>query len=653
MALQDNTAPNRGILGAIKGALNIFSGLNKASSSEKDNLNPTPIDIYESSYGEMEVIALVRAWKERYTKYYNDIEPGQKLAFEYWIGKQRADESDSISGTQAQNDNKIFEAVETFIPIATRSNPDPVIKCDPSEQGQKLAGAIKTVLVYEADRQKLKKLLKRMIRQWLIYKLGILKCSYDILLERIDTSIINPKRMLFDPDGHWDVSGKFTGEWIGERKQASAAKLKELFPKKETEIDLNSGEKGGTKIEYIEWWYRGTDVFYTMDAVVLGKFKNPHWNYDVGEVTEDSVDENGAPVTNVVTEEQEGINFLDKPTDPYTGLAIFSTELQPHDETSLILQNIGTQDMVNRRWRQIDKNVDSMNNGLAVSNAFTAEQASQAASALRKGTAIRVPSGKVQDAVMRLPATGIPADVYNSLKDARQELSNIFGTSGSTPSGQSSEKTARGKILVNQLDASRIGGGITEYLEQVADTVYNYWVQLMFVHYTDAHFVTSAGSTDSQTLISIKNTDFLMTKTLDITVKDGSLIPKDPLTQRNEAIDLWSANAIDPLSLYKKLDFPDPAQATNQLILWQMLQKGQIPPNVYLPTFNAGNPLQPQIQGVQGQPAPDGGESKTPGVGGNEVNPIGGKDKPPVPEPASQEAVASQERQILQSVPVK
>lgn len=646
MAILDSTDAGRGILGAIKGALNLFGGLNKASSSEKDNFNPTPTDEYESDYSELEISALVRVWKERYTKYYQDVEPGQRLSFEYWIGKQKADEADSVAGTATMVDNQLFSAVETFIPIATRSNPDPVVKCDPSDEGQKLAAAIKTVLSYEADRQVLKKKLKRMIRHWLIYKLGAIKCSYNIQLERIETEIINPKRFIFDVDGHMDEKGKFTGQYIGERKQATAAALKELFPKKKMEIDMRVGEKKGTKLEYIEWWYKGRDVFYTMDELVLAKYKNPHWNYDVEAKTD--------PVTGEVSESSEGKNFLDEASDPYIFLSIFSTGLQPHDETSLILQNIGVQDLVNRRWRQLDKNIDSMNNGLAVSSAFTSEQASQAASALRRGTAIRVPTGSVKDAVMRLPAPGIPADVFNNLKDARQELQNIFGTSGSTPQGQASEQTARGKILVNQLDASRIGGGITEYLEQIADTVYNYWIQLMFVHYTEPHYFISAGSNDAQVLLAIKNTDFLLTKTLDITVKDGSLIPKDPLTQRNEAIDLWSAGAIDPLSLYKKLDFPDPASATNQLILWQMLQKGAIQPQMYLQSFTVAGGQQ---MGIPGQPGavpppmtPPG--QAPPGVGGPAVNPMGPAEPAPTPAPATGGAVEQQSKQLMGSVKV-
>ena len=647
MALQDTTQASTGIWGAIKGALNIFSGLNKAGSAEKDNFNPTPIDEFESDFTELEVNQLVRGWKERYEKYFNDIEPGQKLSFEYWLGKQRTEDADSVVGTVPLVDNKIFEAVETFIPIATRSNPDPVVKADPGEQGQKLAASIKTILVYEADKQKLKKKLKRMIRHWLIYKVAVIKCSYNTLLDRIETEVINPKRMIFDVDGHMDEAGKFTGQYIGERKQVSAGKLMELFPKKKMEITLRSAEKKGTKLEYIEWWYQGKDVFYTMDELVLGKYKNPHWNYDIEPKTDE--------VTGLTAQAEEGKNFLDEATDPYTFLSIFSTGLQPHDETSLILQNVPLQDLVNRRMRQIDKNVDSMNNGMAVNNAFTAEQASQAASALRRGQAIRVPQGKVTDAIMRFPAPGIPADVYNNLKDARNELSNIFGTSGSTPQGQKSEETARGKIMINQLDASRIGGGITEYLEQIADTVYNYWVQLMFVHYTEPHDFVSVGADGQQNIMQIKNTDFLLTKTLDITVKDGSLIPKDAMTQRNEAIDLWSAGAIDPRSLFKKLDFADPDQATDQLILWQMLQKGQIQPQQYLPSFSiaqapqvAGMVQPGGVPGVQTPPgmAPD-------GVGGAAVNPMGPATPGQAPAPATNDAVALQSKQLLQSVPVK
>ena len=195
--------------------------------------------------------------------------------------------------------------------------------------------------------------------------------------------------------------------------------------------------------------------------------------------------------------------------------------------------------------------------------------------------------------------------------------------------------------MSNQMDSSRIGGGITEYLEQVADTLYNYWVQMMFVHYTDPHYFITAGTNEGQTIVQIKSTDFLAVEQLDITVKEGSLIPKDPLTQRNEAIDLWSANAIDPLNFYKRLDFADPNGMTQSLILWQMLQKGQIQPQMYLPTFQ----IQGAPQAVAGAGAPQVGAGAPPQGQPPQTPPQG------TPAPTSPPAVQAQEKALIQSVP--
>lgn len=629
MAMNESSAPSSGIWQAIKGAMGLFDKVNK-SGGPVENVNPQPEDLFTSSISEEDIKSLIRTWRGSYNTYYSDIEPSQKLAMEYWIGKQRDDDGPNVIG-QSLVINKIFKAVETFIPIATRANPDPVVTTDDSPMGQEFSHAIQTALVHEADRQKLRKLLKRLIRHWLIYRIGILKVGYDLELEQITTEVINPKRWMGDSNGHWDESGFFTGEWQAEKKQASAEKLMKLFPAKAADILLQAKGKKGTKLEYIEWWYKNQDYFLTMnDNIVLGKFKNPHWNWDIDE-KEPVTDEEG----NVVEEGQEfqeGKNYFKEARAPYIGLSIFSTGLQPHDETGLIIQNIPLQDSVNARARQIENNVKDMNNGLVVSSVFTEDQASQAAAALRRGKSIRVPSQvtDIRAAVQRMNAAPIPNQVFDFQTKQEQELEDIFGISGSSPQGIDNEDTVRGKIMSNQMDSSRIGGGITEYLEQVAETWYSFNVQLMYVHYTEPHYFITAGVIEGSNLVTIKNTDFLAIKQLDITVKDGSLIPKDPLTQRNEAIDLWGANAIDPVNFYKRLDMPDPQGMTQSLILWQLVQKGAIPPQAYLPTFQLASAPQAPVQGA------------TP------AQPL---QNPDTPAPTSPPAVQSQEHQLIESVP--
>lgn len=627
--MDDRTIQGGAIMGMIKQVQGLFSDINKGNSTDTQQ-TIKPEDEYTSKISDTEIIKLTSEWLKSYSGYYQDIEKVQDKAFEYWMGKQKVDMVDTLEGKDVVV-NKLFEAIETFIPIATRSNPEPLVSADNSPEGQALAKDLKEVLSFQADTQKLRRKLARTCRQWMIYLIGGLEVEYDEEIDDIKTSVINPKRFIFDKEGYIDESGYFKGEYLGIKCKASVSKLQILFPDKKEDI-LKLGVKKGTKLEYIKWYYQGTDVLFTLGNLVLGKFKNPHWNYD-GEVKR--ID----PETqSEVIELIQGINHLKRPTAPYVFLSIFNIGLQPHDNTSLILQNISQQDQINKRYRQLDKNIDSQNNGLVVDGrVMTQEQAGEAAGALRRGASIRV-QGNPNEVIARPNVPQLPSDVWTSVQKAEQNLANIFGTSGSTPSGIKSEDSARGKIMISQMDASRIGGGITEYIEQVADSIYNLWVQMMFVHYENEHYINTLGTQEGADIISMINTRF--TKSLNITVKEGSLVPKDPLTQRNEAIDLWSANAIDPLSLYKKLDFPDPVAATEALIKWQMLQRGQIPPEMYLPNFKS--------QGMPGQLP-----TEQLGTGGPAVSQVDGTNAPTPPPPAaSNEAASIQSKQLMNSIPV-
>jgi len=642
MALNYDPQAQQGIMGAIRNALGLFNDTNKAEGTN-ENSNTQPIDPYESTLDEKEIMELIAQWKRDYKVYYAGIEKGQTLSFDYWVGKHRQQEANSGNPATEVTDNLIFEAVETFLPMATRANPEPLVTADPGEVGQNLANDIKVALAHEADVQHLRRKLAKGARGWMLNRIGVWKVSWDPITKKIKTEVINAKRMIFDRQGYIDERGWFIGTYLGEKRKIDAATLMEMFPKKKQEILEKAGKKKGTELEYYEWWYKGRDVIFTLDEMLLGKYKNPNWNYDGQEEQMNMMTQKMEQVT--VT----AINHLDEPAYPYLFLSIFNTGEQPHDNTSLILQNIPQQDKINRREVQIERNVEGMNNGMVVSGSmFTEDQASQAASALRKGMAIRVPTGDVNKAVLFPQRPALPADVFNSLRDARSELKNIFGTSGSTAEGIKEQETVRGKIMVNQADSSRIGGGITEYIEQVADSIYNFWVQFMFVYYDEEHFIAAAGEQSGMELVTLKNDKFSLIKTLKITVKEGSLVPKDPLTQRNEAIDLWSANAIDPKSLYKKLDFPDPDQAANQLILWQLLQKGVIQPQQYLPSFAfAGQtPGQPQMPGMPGAPLP----GEQPGTGSDIVSNIGAS-QPGGIKP--QEPVATQSQELLRSVPIQ
>ena len=143
-------------------------------------------------------------------------------------------------------DNLIFEAIETFLPIATRANPEPLVTADPSDIDKKLPQC-QSCSCHEADVQKLRRKLAKMARGWLINRVGVLKVSWDPRKSPgcIKTEVINAKLMIFDKNGHIDEGGNFTGDYLGERKKLDAKTLAKMFPNKSELIkEKSTGKKG-------------------------------------------------------------------------------------------------------------------------------------------------------------------------------------------------------------------------------------------------------------------------------------------------------------------------------------------------------------------------------------------------------------------------
>ena len=307
---------------------------------------------------------------------------------------------------------------------------------------------------------------------------------------------------------------------------------------------VNKACKGemGTEIQYIEWW-TPEYICWTLDKEVLLKRKNPHWNYDATE-PEETVDEYGNAVT--AEKDVEGINHFTSPQMPYMFLSIFNLGDQPMDRTSLIGQNLANQDRINKRNRQIDKNVDRMNGGMVVSlgrSGLTQPQAKNVSETLRNGGVVAIPDGAPRDAIDSYAPNSLPADVYNDRVDTRERLRDIFGIRGSSSAGLNTESTVRGKIMNRGTDTDRIGGGVTEYLEQWADGWYNWLLQLAYVYDPAFQFVNGGRPPKLQ-----------------VSVKEGSLLPKDSTTIANQAIELATAGKMATVDLYKRLEYPNPEE---------------------------------------------------------------------------------------------
>lgn len=560
------------------------------------------------SESDEEILDTVNKFKKAWDTFLPTVQRKWQWTERYYLGNQFMDGVDAAQFDSLEYrplvDNIIFESLETLIPLVTRKNPEPVVDADKSEIGVKLAKDTQQILAYLADFLTLKLHLKQVVRMWSIYFLGCLKIGWDYKTKEMAISVVRTPKLILDPRATI-VDGCYTGSRIGEYRDDSASDLIIRFPDHKKFItDYVKGDMA-TEINYIEWWTPDY-VCWQLGTELLGKSKNPHWNY---EETTDQVDAYGQVDQKV----NPGKNHFPTRQMPYMFLSVFNVGKHPIDDTSLIYQNLAMQDVVNKRIRQEDRNNDQVNGGWVISlnkSGLTKEQASGFVDAMRNGGAATVPDDASDSAIARKQGLPLPPQVTEQKYDARDEIRNSMGVRGSTPQGTTDEKTVRGKIITQQQDGDR-ASFVAEYLEQLADQWFNWAVQMMYVYYDVPHAAAILGEGKTQEYVELSKASFV-TK-LSVSVKEGSLIPTDPLTIRNQAMDLWNAQGIDPISLYAALDFPNPRESAKTLFLWQNAPAMLFQDDPQVQQFQAQQ--QAAIQNAQGPPGATPNPELVPGGG--------------------------------------
>lgn len=582
----------------IEGVGNLVeSDINKTKTPTEESVGEIT-DALELQMTDEELLKLAKIWKGKHDQYYPKIEGRAKQNKEYYAGKEW---TSGLTVQKGVSSNLIFEAQETFLPEALAKNPEPVVWSDNTPEGMDASDKIKAMLQFKADTMGLRKKLGIALRHWSIYFIGILEHGWDKKSKDITLDVRNPKDFIWDPDAYIDEIGRYIGEFIGRRVHMTAKKMIEKFPNQKDYIALKVDGKLGTKISYTKW---NTDeyCFYTYEDVVLDKHKNEFFNYEhIEQNTPEQQRAYGLEEQTVTP----GKNHFSEPIIPYSFFSVFTLQEQPHDVTNLIEQSIPNQDRIVARDKQIDKNLGNGNNSIAVSGqSFTVETARQAAQALEDGDPVLVPDGQVENAIKRLPASPLPQGILQAQAEEKQTLRSIFGTQGMTPEKANPNTTARGQILNQNKDSSRIGGGIGESLEQLADNIFNWWLQMMYVFYDEPHYAAIVGQGSAVEYVRIVNSD--INRQFVVSVSPNSMMPKDEVSERNEAVQLWSAKAIDPINLAKKLNMPDPMEFAKAVVLWNIN-----PQQYYMEMFQQMPPQQmgqPQTGKIPGQqPPPDTG----------------------------------------------
>lgn len=552
-----------GVTDLVENKTNKVSG---QGGDSPEGIEGDKYDALEVKMTDEDLLKLRDEYEKKYAPYEGKLKPRVEKIKESYLGKKANGQWIAEDPNMPIAANLQFEAEETFLAAALAKNPEPVVYCDNSPEGNAIANSVKTMLAFHADQLVLRRKLALMVRQWSMNLLGVLKPGWNPKIN--DVTIENRKIQdyVFDPDGHVDAYGDFSS-WFGERITVSAERLAELFPKHKDYIQTIVETRWGTQVTYTEWWPNDEYCFYTFKEKVLDKHKNQFWKYE-----EPQIDPNtGQPAIDPMTGQtavSQPRNHFAHAKKPGVFLSVYSLQEQPHDITGLVEQNIPNQNLIARRTDQLDFNASAGNNAYAFSEEnFNQETGKQAANARRKGNPILIPAGgPIDKAIMPLPAEDMPAGFFNLLEINKNDLRTSWGVQGVTAQPQDEDQTARGMILNQSHDTSRIGGGIGDAVEQVADNAFNWLVQLYYVFYDEPHFAAIMGNAKAVEYVTLSSQS--LTVQLIVSVSPDSLKPKDEVTQMNLAQALFDKKAIGPKTLLKMLDFPNPDEAAADGVLY-------------------------------------------------------------------------------------
>ena len=483
----------------------------------------------------------------------------------YWLGKQ-IDRKKLRDFKSRIVENVIFQSIETVVPIITSRTPEPVVQsAQPTEPSMKLSKQIQKVLMHKFDRDKLKGKFQMIARLHQLNRIGILKYRYDQETDDIVTEYVRKQNVILDKHG----------EWVAEFLEEPISEILKKFPDKTNEIIKEFGLRAefdregnydpttldskalATKVKYIEFW-TADYVCWKYKRTVFGKMKNP--NFDYRGVEKEIADENGQ----VVNTELYFYNYFDKPKIPYIFLNAFNLGKTIWDDTSLTEQGIPLQDAINKRLRQIDDNASD--NGVLMGSGDYITKEELAKYVGDPEDKLWTEHGNPAEGISRLAPKQQPAYVYDSYLGLKSSVDNVLGVHSTTRGERQGKETLGGRQILREADFGRIDL-LVRGLEQVADELYKAWVHMMKVYFTQAHYERILGKEGAQEVIEYSRDS--IEDGIEISVKEGSTLPVDKVSQRAEALELAQMGQIDPITLFEKLDWPDPRESAKRFFLWK------------------------------------------------------------------------------------
>lgn len=463
-------------------------------------------------------------------------------------------------------DNRLFSSTRATLSYVAGQLAVPEITPSKSDdENVRMARAIQQALYQHTLNEKVDQKVRATLTNLLVRKRGFMKLRYDKnkgTFGDVVTDVCNPEDITISRfTGFMDNPNK-----IYHRLRCTVDELCSRFPTKTQQIytafNINRGvyTQISKYITYFECWFtyidnkqiprEGVCWFIPDTHVILDKMPNPNWVY-TGDDTKD-----------------KETNVMDTPPKPFVGFNYLNLGHSYIDETCLFEQAKPMQILLNNRLEQIWKNADYVNGRwVASKKAFNEEDGYKL---INKGpkTVAMANAEDVTKAFANISSADLPAYVYNTMLDARNEIDIAYGTPSIFRGEQPSNSDTLGRDMMVKQQAGMMQDDLVKALNIGMERYYQLKLQMFRVYYTDDYWFQTKGADGKFDFVMLNGDS--VDSNVKIGVQVDSTLPLDKASIRANAMQLAQMNRIDQLTLMEDLGLPDPEIRTERFLRSQI-----------------------------------------------------------------------------------
>lgn len=582
--------------------------------------NITELDPLKLDLTDDQIVEVVDSRKQDFKTWASEIKlkDRQDKNFRYMLGDQLSDKK-IPKYSLPYMENVIHESITRIKPIALSRLPDMTVEPgQDTPESKQNADKLTQIVNSDIKKRKNRQVLGLAHKQEPIYFYSVIKARWNRQKEEYEFININPQKVFFDRNCTTNDVDDMT--FFGEERSISVKTLIMMFPNKKDDLldylgwkeeDRKSEKRLASEIECEEVWFHwfknhtdelsGEEKWERIDGtvwkyktLVLGKMKNPYFDYE-GEPKYFVMEEGKKREVNEedvrqllfggqeVQEQTVFNNYFQNARKPYFLMVYENWGNSPIGVTSRVEQIINFQDNINDQGRQIgDMNRRSVGKDIYSTEGIDKKDVEKIDPANpRQAIAVK---GKINEVYAHVGPNPAPAQLYNAIQSDRSKAFEMMGVNATTRGvRETGDDTLGGMQMMREADYGLIDDLVEDTINAAAEWMSQWAMQFIKLFYTKPKMIRSLGRS-GETVFNSLSQD-LVEDGMEVVVSASGV---DKLQRKRLAVENAKLGMSDPLTFFEDTDQTRPRERAMRSMMFKMS------PQMYMTTY-----LMEQNQGTQ------------------------------------------------------